>query len=220
MENKKGISLGVFLIIIILVFAIAIILTINNRQSTNSNKENMNIENTTIEQNTIKNTNNNNNNNLESYNKFINGLKDSLSNFNKNSTSNNSENIDIPTNYRLATSNQYGITGLKLKSNGDLYLEFNPSSNIGKSNGTSIKIGQNAIKAGIMYLGNDLNIFAYMIDDKGRFYDFTLSDKINISFTFKENNNLKNIVSIEQAQNSNKIFAIDINGKIYNIESE
>lgn len=218
MEKKKGISLGVLIIIVILVFAIVIIVTIRHRKNTNSGIENATLQNTMVEQNTIKNMYNNvdDNSNSESYNQFIKGLKESLTNFN-NMNSNSSEIADIPTNYRLAASNKYGITGLKLKTNGDLYLEFNPSSDIGKTSGTSIKVGQNAIKAGIMYLGNDLKIFAYMIDDKGKFYEFTLSNESNASFTFKENNSLKNIISIEQAQNSNKIFAIDINGKIYNI---
>lgn len=158
----------------------------------------------------------------EKYKAYLDGLKNSLNNFSQFGECFD-ENLvlpDVPTQY-TAFDNLYGVEGINLKTNGEVYLKLTPENDLYKKYGEDYKIGTNIIKAGAMYCGHDASVLLYMISSIGKFYYCELIDlsrnTTEDTYKFKETAKLKNIVSVEQHKNSYMIFAIDIDGKMYDV---
>lgn len=149
----------------------------------------------------------------ESYKIYLKGLKNNLNNFSKFGEYYDDNLIlpEVPVKYMIE-NNPYGIEKLELKTNGELYIKL--SSGIHK-------IATDILKAGALYCGQGMEVLIYTIDNNGKISYceiFDQSKKTTVKdINFKELNKIKNIVSIEQAHSSFIIFAIDIEGNMYDL---
>lgn len=232
-RSNKGITnatlLIIVLIIIVLILLVAVLYLVKNPNTTyitqntpteqhkvNSSKGEELTTSTEIRTEKVEMTSD------EKYKEYVDGLKNSLNNFSQFGEYYD-ENLvlpDVPTQYTVF-DNLFGVEGIDLKPNGDAYIKLSAESNLSKKFGENYKIGTNIIKAGAMYCGQDASILIYMINDEGKFYYCELVDSYakitEDTLKFKETTKLKNIVSVEQYKNSYIIFAIDIDGKMYDV---
>lgn len=234
-KSNKGITnatvLIIILIIIVLMLLAAVIYLVKNPNTTyitqNTPTEQQTVNSSNIEEEKLTTTTDTKTEKVEmtsdeKYKVYVDGVKNSLNNFSEFGEYYD-ENLvlpDVPTQY-TAYDNLFGIEGIDLKTNGDAYIKLSSESNLYKKFGENYKIGTNIIKAGAMYCGQDASILLYMISNEGKFYYCELLDSYakvtENTLKFKETTKLKNIVSVEQYKNSYMIFAIDIDGKMYDV---
>lgn len=146
----------------------------------------------------------------DKYKTYLNGLKSNLNNFSKFGEYYDENLIlpAVPVEYMIE-NNPYGIEDLELKTNGELYIKL--------SNGTH-KIATDILKAGALYCNESMEILIYTIDNNGKIsYCKIFNQVTEKDIKFKELNKIKNIVSIEQPHNSFIIFAVDIEGNMYDL---
>jgi len=111
-----------------------------------------------------------------------------------------------------------GVTSISVEYNGDVYLQLESESVVGKKYGEKYKAQSNAINAGIIEFGRDANIFIWTINEEGKvFYTIIQPVMSNIpDLNLKEIKDLKNIIDIKSIDGptSLDIMAIDIDGNI------
>ena len=187
-----------------------------NQVNTNSNVQ---IATTSLENNTTKvaTTNSATMTADEKYKVFLNGLKNSLSTYNKGGD-NVLDIVDSGTYY-----DTFWIESWELKNNGDVYLNISETSNLGKKFGTHYKLASNVIKVGTYFDEDEGGVYPstnyiYIINEEGKFYYCDVTEGSTLAtLELKENTKIKNIVSIEEwfYADHRGAVAIDIEGKIY-----